>query len=117
MLIAATRYKITGKYRIDSGKFGPTEMRLVIAAILLVEILIPRSIIIFGSLATLMMLASDAIEFRRLLQAADRRDQAEKKELLATNVFDLARVAHREQRGPWRRQTPPQIEQELTLKS
>ncbi|MCI0693522.1 CDP-alcohol phosphatidyltransferase [candidate division KSB1 bacterium] len=80
MLIAATRYKITGHYRIDSGKFGPTEMRLVIAMILLLEIFIPQSAIIFGSLATLMMLASDVIEFRRLLRIADRRDRAEKNE-------------------------------------
>jgi len=117
MLIAITRYKITGKYRIDSGKFGPTEMRLVIAMILLVEIFIPKSAIIFGSLATLMMLASDVIELRQLLQIADRRDRAEKKERRTTDVFDLACVAHREQHGSWRRHTPPQIEQALTLKS
>jgi phosphatidylglycerophosphate synthase len=80
MLIATTRYKITGKYRIDSGKFGPTEMRLVIAAILLVEIALPQSVIFFGSLATVLMLASDVIEFRRLLQAANRRDRSEKKQ-------------------------------------
>ncbi len=86
MLIATTRYKITGKYRIDSGKFGPTEMRLVIAMILLIEIFFSQSVIIFGSLAALMMLASDVIEFRRLLQAANRRDRSEKKQMMKINV-------------------------------
>jgi phosphatidylglycerophosphate synthase len=80
MLIAATRYKIAGHYRIDSGKFGPTEMRLVIAAILLVEIVLPQSVIVSGGFAALLMLASDAIEFRQLLRTADQRDRAEKKE-------------------------------------
>jgi phosphatidylglycerophosphate synthase len=80
MLIAMTRYKITGNYRIDSGKFGPTELRLVIAIILLVEIIFPQSVILFGGFATLIMLTSDAVEFHRLLQAANRRDCAEKKE-------------------------------------
>jgi phosphatidylglycerophosphate synthase len=86
MLVATTRYKITGKYRIDSGKFGPTEMRLVIAAILLVEIALPQSVIFFGSLATLLMLASDVIELRQLLQTADRRDRVEKKRMMKINV-------------------------------
>lgn len=80
MLIATTRYKIAGHYRIDSGKFGPTELRLVIAAILLVEIILPQSVIVSGSLATLLMLASDLIEFRQLLRTANQRDHAEKKE-------------------------------------
>jgi phosphatidylglycerophosphate synthase len=116
MLIATTRYKIAGKYRIDSGKFGPTEMRLVIAMILLAETFIPQSAIILGGLATLMMLASDVAEFRRLLRSADRRDQSERKKLQTTDVSGLARVAHRERRDSRRRQTTPQIEQELALK-
>jgi phosphatidylglycerophosphate synthase len=78
MLIAATRYKITGHYRIDSGKFGPTEMRLIIAAILLMEIAWPPSMLLCSSLATLCMLISDLIEFRQLLHAADMRDRNER---------------------------------------
>lgn len=77
MLIAATRYKINGRYRIDSGKFGPTEMRLLIAAILVIEIALPQSVILCGSFATLGMVCSDAAEFRRLLHSANKRDRAE----------------------------------------
>jgi hypothetical protein len=84
MLIAATRYKIAGKYRIDSGKFGPTEMRFAIAGILLLEMALPQSVIIVGSLATLIMLANDAIEFRQLLRTADRRDRSEKTQIFPT---------------------------------
>jgi phosphatidylglycerophosphate synthase len=80
MLIAATRYKIAGQYRIDSGKFGPTEMRLVIAAILLVEIALPQSVIFCGSLATLCLLFSDVSEFKKLLHTANQRDRAETKQ-------------------------------------
>jgi phosphatidylglycerophosphate synthase len=79
MLIAATRYKITGQYRIDSGKFGPTEMRLVIAAILLVEIALPQSVIFCSSLATFCLLLSDLSEFKKLLNTANQRDHAETK--------------------------------------
>lgn len=77
MLIAATRYKITGRYRIDSGKFGPTEMRILIAAILVVEIALPQSVIFCGGVATLAMVNIDVIEFRRLLRSANKRDRAE----------------------------------------
>jgi phosphatidylglycerophosphate synthase len=80
MLIATLRYKITNCYRIDSGKFGPTEMRLVVAGILLVEIALPQSVILFGGVATLMMLISDVVELRKLLRTADRRDRAEARE-------------------------------------
>jgi phosphatidylglycerophosphate synthase len=80
MLIAATRYKIAGHHRIDSGKFGPTEMRLAIIAILLIEIILPQSVMVSGSLAALFMLVSDAIEFRQLLQTADQRDRTEEAE-------------------------------------
>ncbi|MCG3120797.1 MAG: hypothetical protein ALAOOOJD_03639 [bacterium] len=77
MLIAATRYKITGRYRIDSGRFGPTEMRLLIAAILVVEIALPQSVMLCGGFALLGMVSSDVVEFRRLLRTANKRDRVE----------------------------------------
>lgn len=81
MIIATLRYKITGSYRIDSGRLGPTEMRLVIAGILLVEIALPHSVILFGSLATMLMLMSDIVEVRLLLRTADERDRSEARKL------------------------------------
>lgn len=45
MIIALIRLNITGKYSIDSGKMGPTEVRIVIGLIMIAEVLLPGSLI------------------------------------------------------------------------
>src|SRR5690606_2434876 len=40
-IIAQLRYKVTDRYRIDSGLFGPTEVRIIISLILLGEVIFP----------------------------------------------------------------------------
>lgn len=79
MLIAALVYKITDEYRIDSGKIGPTEARLIMAAALLLEILVTGSLFWLASAATFLLLLIDVREFLRLLRSADARDRAEKR--------------------------------------
>lgn len=79
MITAQLRYKIGGQYSIDSGIFGPTEVRILIATILLIEVLIPGSIRYLATLACVVILISNLVETRKLLKMADERD---KKELL-----------------------------------
>jgi hypothetical protein len=77
MLIALMRYKLTGKYSIDSGKFGPTEARIVIAALMVLEMLIPGSIIYSTGAAVCILFIINVIDTSRLLKLADRMDKQE----------------------------------------
>ncbi|MDZ7269164.1 MAG: CDP-alcohol phosphatidyltransferase [candidate division KSB1 bacterium] len=78
MLIAVVHYTITKVYRIDSGKIGPTEVRLLLACAALAEIFLPGSLLLLTSLATLALLVVDGLELAHLLSAADQRDRAER---------------------------------------
>src|SRR5690606_36377646 len=44
MIISQLRYRITDKYTIDAGLLGPTEIRVIICLVLLLEIIVPGSI-------------------------------------------------------------------------
>lgn len=77
MLIAALSYKITDAYRIDSGKVGPTEVRLLMSAVLIVETAWPGILPLLGLFATLVLLVVDLVELRNLLALADIRDRLE----------------------------------------
>ena len=78
MLIATLGYKIENDYRIDSGKIGPTEVRLLLALALLVEIFIAGSLIGLAGCATVLLWIVNGIEFHKLLSLADARDRVEK---------------------------------------
>ena len=75
MLTAAIRYKITGKYSIDSGLMGPTEARIIISILLILEVLITGSIIYIGIITNIGLLVSNIINFTNLLKQADQRDK------------------------------------------
>jgi hypothetical protein len=53
MITTLLRYKITGDYTIDSGLLGPTEVRIIVSAILLTEVLIKDTIMWVSALAFL----------------------------------------------------------------
>ncbi|MDX9941315.1 MAG: CDP-alcohol phosphatidyltransferase [Bacteroidales bacterium] len=78
MITALLRYKVTGNYSIDSGIFGPTEVRLLISAILLLEVILQGSILYTASLACLLLLIFNLIDFKKILRLADARDREEK---------------------------------------
>lgn len=78
MIIALIRYKITGKYSIDYGLLGPTEARIIIAAILVIEVLLPGSIIISASIIVLVLFIVNILDTRKLLHIADNIDKKEK---------------------------------------
>jgi phosphatidylglycerophosphate synthase len=75
MIIALMRYKITGKYSIDSGIFGPTEVRILISAIMVIEVLLPGSIIYSVVLISVVLLFTNIADTRKLLLIADSMDK------------------------------------------
>ncbi len=78
MIISQLRYKITGFYQIDSGHLGPTELRVIISFILIIETLIAGSITYFAIAVTLLLLAINIIDTLKLLKAGDAKDREEK---------------------------------------
>ncbi|MGV3706147.1 MAG: CDP-alcohol phosphatidyltransferase [Arcticibacter sp.] len=78
MIISQVRYKITDKYTIDSGMFGPTEVRFIICAVLISEVLFVGSMKWFGVIMCLALFIINLIDTRTLLQLGDKRDLAEK---------------------------------------
>ncbi|WP_436415893.1 CDP-alcohol phosphatidyltransferase family protein [Petrimonas sp.] len=79
MIIALLRYKVTGKYLIDSNFLGPTELRLIISGMIILEVIFPGSIAYLTLIATVVLLFDCYRETVRLLELADVRDKNEKK--------------------------------------
>lgn len=80
MLTTLLRYKILDKYAIDSGILGPTEVRIILSLIMVLEVFVRGSIVYMVSLACVILFISNIIETRKLLIAADNRDIEEKTE-------------------------------------
>ncbi|MDR1678327.1 MAG: CDP-alcohol phosphatidyltransferase [Prevotellaceae bacterium] len=78
MITALLRYKLTGKYTIDSGLFGPTEVRVIIGAVLVLECLFHNSILYSAALVCVFLLVVNIIDFRKLLCIADEKDKSER---------------------------------------
>lgn len=78
MIISQLRYKITDKYTIDAGLVGPTEIRVIICLVLLVEVFVPFSInySVIGICTILFFI--NLIDTKKLLDLGDARDKAEK---------------------------------------
>ncbi|MFZ2338499.1 MAG: CDP-alcohol phosphatidyltransferase family protein [Bacteroidales bacterium] len=79
MIIVLMRYKITNQYSIDSGKFSPTEARILISLILILEVLLPGSISYSTLIAVLALFAINVADTGKLLRIADTADKNEKK--------------------------------------
>ena len=75
MIIALMRYKISGKYSIDSGIFGPTEVRIIISAIMVTEVLLPGSLIYSAIIIVLVLFFTNIADTRKLLKVADGLDK------------------------------------------
>lgn len=78
MITAVLRYKITGEYTIDSGLLGPTEVRIIISAILITEVLVKDSLVWASGLACLILLMIDINDLLKLLKVASEKDEKEK---------------------------------------
>lgn len=79
MIISQLRYKITGKYTIDAGLLGPTEIRVIVCLVLVLEVIVPGSIdyCVFGICVILFII--NLIDTKKLLDLGDVRDIEEKK--------------------------------------
>jgi len=80
MLTTLLRYKITNTYSIDSGLFGPTEVRIVISLILILEVVLKGSILYSAATACVLLFISNVIDTNKLLKLADARDNEERKQ-------------------------------------
>lgn len=78
MITALMRYRITGKYVIDAGVFGPTEVRILISLIIIAEVLYTDAILYAGAFACVLLFIVNTIEARKLLHQADELDTSEK---------------------------------------
>ncbi|MET0571121.1 MAG: CDP-alcohol phosphatidyltransferase, partial [Pedobacter agri] len=78
MIISLLRYKITDVYRIDSGIFGPTELRIIIAFILLLELLLAGSLLYSAILITITLLVVNILDTMELLRFGNERDGKDK---------------------------------------
>ncbi len=77
IILALIRYRITGQYSIDSGKLGPTEVRIVIGTIMVAEVLLPGSILFSAVLLVTAIFVVNIIDTRKLLRIADEIDKRE----------------------------------------
>jgi phosphatidylserine synthase len=75
MIIVLMRYKITGKYSIDSGKFGPTEVRIIISAVMVAEVLFPGSMHFSAILVGVILFIINIGDTHKLLKVADDMDK------------------------------------------
>jgi hypothetical protein len=85
MMMALLRYKIVNQYTIDSGMLGPTEARILLALILVLEVVVKDSIIYSSALACFVLLILNVKDFRSLLKMADQRDKEERAESVNVN--------------------------------
>jgi len=85
MIISQLRYKITDIYSIDSGLVGPTEVRVILAIILIVEVVQPHLIEYFATGMCIVLFVINILDTRKLLKLGDIRDNAERLEKLQKN--------------------------------
>ena len=77
MIIALMRYKITGKYSIDSVKLGPTEARVIISAIFSGRSAPSQFNTLFCTFCEHYSVFVNVIDTRKLLYIADSMDMKE----------------------------------------
>lgn len=78
MMTALLRYKITGKYSIDSGVMGPTEVRIIISLLLILEVVLPNSLLYSLSLLAISLFIANIVDTKNLLVLANDRDAEER---------------------------------------
>lgn len=88
MMTAQLRYKITDKYSIDSGIFGPTELRIILMAIITAEYFFRDSIYYSVLAACGILIFTNISDTTQMLKAADARDIKERKEKAAKIAQD-----------------------------
>ena len=78
MIISQLRYKITDKYSIDAGLVGPTEIRVIISLVFVLEALLAGSIHYSVIVISVVLFLINIGDTKKLLDMGDERDKAEK---------------------------------------
>ncbi|RQO75060.1 CDP-alcohol phosphatidyltransferase [Pedobacter sp. KBW06] len=78
MIISQLRYKITDIYSIDAGLVGPTEIRIILALIIIMEVFFGHLIEYFAAIICITLFIINFIDTRKLLKLGDIRDKAER---------------------------------------
>lgn len=78
MIISQLRYKITDVYTIDSGLVGPTEIRIILALIFILEVIFGGLIGYFAGVICITLFFINIIDTRKLLKLGDIRDAIER---------------------------------------
>ncbi len=78
MIVALLRYKIADQYSIDSNNLGPTELRIILAAVLIAEIFIPHALMTFGFIGSIILIILNTKDAIDVLRAGDYRDEEDK---------------------------------------
>lgn len=78
MIISQLRYKITDIYSIDAGLVGPTEIRIILALIIIMEVIFGHLIEYFAAGICITLFIINFIDTRKLLKLGDIRDKAER---------------------------------------
>ncbi len=79
MIIALLRFKITGRYSIDSGIMGPTEVRIIIGLIMIAEVFSPGSLNYSALVVVTALFIFNITDTRKLLRVADEIDKKDLK--------------------------------------
>ncbi|HUH18459.1 CDP-alcohol phosphatidyltransferase family protein [Albibacterium sp.] len=79
MIISQLRYRITDVYTIDAGLMGPTEIRIIIAIMILIELAFFNTIHFFVAGICVILFIINIIDTRKLLKLGDERDIADRK--------------------------------------
>lgn len=83
MIISQLRYKITDIYSIDSGLVGPTEVRVILSLIFIMEASFGHLIEYFAGVMCIVLFIINIVDTRKLLKLGDIRDDAEREAKLA----------------------------------
>lgn len=78
MIISQLRYKITDVYSIDSGIVGPTEIRIILALIFILEVTFGGLIGYFAGAICITLFIINILDTRKLLKLGDIRDAIER---------------------------------------
>jgi hypothetical protein len=77
MMIALLRYKIVNVYSIDSGLLGPTEVRIILAGVVVGEVFFQGTMLYAVIFWCLVLAVFDVVDFVKLLKMADAKDKEE----------------------------------------
>src|SRR5690606_18451007 len=78
MIISQLRYRITDKYTIDAGLLGPTEIRVIIGAVLLSDVIFAGCINYLIIVICIFLFIINCVDTKKLLDLGDLKDEEEK---------------------------------------